>query len=238
MTKQFLGSGVYGRVYREICGGNSPCAAKYIKERRSFDTEVKVLKYLKDMGENGGLVEMIDYDRHKKKINLTLIRESISLEDYLELQVMEHDDLEMFWKNIICVVLNFVKIGVLHGDFKSKNILVSCTQNRLYVHDFGLSKFKKMHDLAYYKNELKIIFLQLFLDFDKTSRMIVEGIKEGWLDKYDCSPSHPKSFNTVLNLLKAVNQKNFKKLIKSEYGLKAFDVVFNSKKVEDYKTLL
>ena len=231
---KFIGSGVYGNVYETTHNGEK-IAAKYIKNKKSFTTELKIFQHINNYNFKN-IVYMKNYDINSQIIYMDFINDSISLENMIKYCPQNNDIIkEKYFSQILKSVLNLIKIKVFHGDFKAKNILISKKTNNIYIHDFGLSQIKNVN-LNDYKKSLCIILLQLFLEHDEIIDLINECFDNEEL--YDVSENddlpefnrkiglnYPNSFNTVFHLCNEINLVNFlkKNFIKNTYARKIFE---------------
>ena len=232
---ELLGEGCYGQVSKAMYNGTE-VAAKNIGEKESFSNELKIFKHLKDI-QCRNIVKMKGYNTDKKIIYMDLVKNSLSLEDMMSEYNMDIGMKEYYFQQIVDGVTNLIKSGILHRDFKSKNILVNIETDSLYIHDFGLSKIKQT-SLIEYRYELYIIILQLFLEEDTIIELVETGFDEKWLNDVDgtwdipefnkqLAYDYPNSFEIIYHLFDKLGSKYFieKNLLNSELAKKYFNLL-------------
>jgi serine/threonine protein kinase len=242
----YLGSGMYSSVYEEEKEGTK-CAVKYVTTAASFNKEVKVLEHIRKNGGIYGVVNIINHEKKGRRITMELVRESISLEEYVKMDVLTCLDRDIFMKTLLTSVVGLIDIGVDHGDFKAKNILVSVVENNSYLHDFGLSTLNKYVSIDAYKYRLFIIFLQIFLEVKESVKLLIKGFtektlydnwEEGLKFTEETAFQSPLGFTTIYNLTKRMSMTDFRNAIHSDFAHKFLDVYEHSSNIEDYRRLL
>lgn len=243
---QFLGLGMQGSVFE----GNKEgirCAVKLFSKQREFNKELVVMKHIQKRGNIDGVVELIDYNEAERKIFMELVRECIPLEEYVRMDVMTPLDRKSFMKTLLNSVFSLIDMDVDHGDFKSKNILISVRENKLYLHDFGLSKIDDNVSFITYKYRLFIIFLQIFLEIEQSIKLLIKGFTSGRLKNNrqeglqfteQTAFEYPLSFSTIYNLTKVMKISEFKEVIDSDFARKFLNIYQKSNNIEDYRILL
>ncbi|ESO82333.1 hypothetical protein LOTGIDRAFT_204907 [Lottia gigantea] len=143
-----LGSGGFGTVYSGVrIRDNYPVAVKHIvKEKVSewgqlngvtLPMEIILMKKVQQVP---GVVRILDYYEMQGSFIIVMDRPEASkdLFDFItEKRVLDEMTARDFFRQILLMVLNIHRCGVIHRDIKDENILVDLKTGQLKLIDFG-----------------------------------------------------------------------------------------------------
>ncbi|XP_041349787.1 serine/threonine-protein kinase pim-3-like [Gigantopelta aegis] len=152
-----LGSGGFGTVFSGVRKrDNFPVAIKHISKAKVTEwgqlngcTVPMEICLLRKVQHVSGVVQMLDYYERSDSFVIVMERPEpvTDLFDYItEKVVLSEDRARDFFCQILEIVLNIHKAGVVHRDIKDENILVDKT-GQLKIIDFGSGAF--LRDTVY-----------------------------------------------------------------------------------------
>ncbi|KAK6176371.1 hypothetical protein SNE40_014671 [Patella caerulea] len=145
---QVLGSGGFGTVYAGIRKRDSfPVAIKHIAKEKVSDwgqlngvTLPMEILLMKKVQHVPGVVRILDYYEMPGSYIIVMDRpEPVKdLFDFItEKRVLDENTARDFFKQILHMVINIHRAGVIHRDIKDENILVDLKTGQLKLIDFG-----------------------------------------------------------------------------------------------------
>ena len=159
--KSLLGSGTFGEVYLGINVNNDEEVAVKLDKSdiSSLKNEARMYTLLKGIR---GIPNIRSYGKQDDYYYLTMDRLGISIDKF----ILKLDGKEMMKqiflvaKQMISILENVHKMGIIHRDIKPDNILLrycknyQSVHNSIYLIDFGLSK---MHTKLIMKTDEKMV---------------------------------------------------------------------------------
>ena len=131
---------------------------KRIKRKQTYLRERDILKKLNEHGCQN-IVEYRGCDDVKNTILMTRVNPGVTLEYVMSQQVFHLYTRRDIWAQIWTALSHINTLGVKHGDFKAKNILMD-EDDIPYICDFDLGAFSSQVSDDYQK--AKILYYQLF----------------------------------------------------------------------------